>query len=64
VSAASTLRGVQAGASTFRREALGPSAPWDDDYDEEELDDGDHADPTGARAPGPRIRPRPRGDLA
>lgn len=65
VSTASTLRGVRAGASTFRREALEGGASWDDDdFDEEELADGDLDRPTDARAPGPRIRPRPRGNGA
>jgi uncharacterized protein YoxC len=58
---ASALRGLRAGAATFQREALAGGAPWPDDPDREELTDGDGTSTPDDRAPGPRIRPRPRG---
>ncbi len=70
IGTASTLRGLRAGATTFQREALTGDS-WHEELDdldgEEEVDgdDNDSSTASGDRAPGPRIRPRPRGrDLA
>jgi uncharacterized protein YoxC len=60
VSTASAVRAVRAGADTFGR-ALAATGDTPDDFEEEELTDGDD-DPTGTDRgdPAPRIRPRPR----
>jgi uncharacterized protein YoxC len=63
VATASAVRGVRAGAVTFRREGLAPGAAeyHDDQPDDQELADGDDSPTAPDRGPGPRIRPRPRG---
>jgi hypothetical protein len=63
VSTAATVRGVRAGAATFREDALRPDTfpeAFNDDLDDEEFTDGYDSplDPDDRR-PAPRIRPKP-----